>query len=128
MDKRQLIEKLKLLPFEKDDYWLAAGGAMVLYGFKEQTRDIDLGCSKHLADILEQQGYETVFLEDGLRRIIYNSTIEIFELWIKDSVVMVEDIPVVSVKGLIEMKKDLGREKDYRDIELINQQIAERDI
>ena len=128
MDKRQLIEKLKLLPFEKDDYWLAAGGAMVLYGFKEQTRDIDLGCSKHLADILEQQGYETVFLEDGLRRIIYNSTLEIFELWIKDSVVMVEDIPVVSVKGLIEMKKDLGREKDHRDIELINQQIDNSDF
>ena len=128
MDKRQLIEKLKLLPFEKDDYWLAAGGAMVLYGFKEQTRDIDLGCSKHLADILEQQGYETIFLEDGLRRIIYNSTIEIFELWIKDSVVMVEDIPVVSVKGLIEMKKDLGREKDHRDIELINQQIDNSDF
>ena len=128
MDKRQLIEKMRLLPFEKDDYWLAAGGAMVLYGFKEQTRDIDLGCSKHLADILEQQGYETVFLEDSLRRIIYNSTIEIFELWIKDSVVMVEDIPVVSVKGLIEMKRDLGREKDHRDIELINQQIDNSDI
>ena len=128
MDKRQLIEEMRLLPFEKDDYWLAAGGAMVLYGFKEQTRDIDLGCSRHLADILEQQGYETIFLEDGLRRIIYNNTIEIFELWIKDSVVMVEDIPVVSVKGLIELQKDLGREKDYRDIELINQRIGNSDF
>lgn len=127
MDKKQLIEEMKSLPFNKCDYWLAAGGAMVLYGFKEQTRDIDLGCSKHLADVLEQQGYETVSLQNGLRRIIYNSTIEIFELWVKDSVVMIEDIPVVSVKGLIEMKKDLGRAKDYRDIEIIKQQIV-RDI
>lgn len=119
MDKKQLVEKMRSLPFNKSDYWLAAGGAMVLYGFKDQTQDIDLGCSKHLADVLEQQGYETVLLQDGLRRIIYESTIEIFELWLKDAVVMVEDIPVVSVKGLIEMKKDLGREKDYRDIDVI---------
>ena len=34
-----------------------------------------------------------------------------------DRTEIVEDIPVISLKGLIEMKRALGREKDIRDIE-----------
>lgn len=119
MDKSQLISKLKTLPFDKNEYWLAAGGAMVLYGFREQTGDVDLGCSKKLADLLEKQGRETAVLKDGSRKIIYDDDVEIFENWLKDKTVMFDGFPVVSVDGLIAMKKELGREKDYKDIEII---------
>ena len=56
-DKHSLRQRLSELPFSKTEYWVVAGGAMVLHGFRPQTQDIDLGCSTSLADQLEQQGY-----------------------------------------------------------------------
>lgn len=56
-DKKTLLQRLWELPFPKNEYWVVAGGAMVLHGFRTQTHDIDLGCSTLLADELEQQGY-----------------------------------------------------------------------
>ena len=44
---------------------------------------------------------------------------EIFENWINDTVTEVDGIPVISLKGMLEMKRELGREKDLHDIELI---------
>ena len=92
---------------------------MVLHGFRTQTRDIDLGCSTSLADRLERQGYPVSRCDDGSRRISYAADVEIFENWIEDTVEIISGVPVVSVDGLIQMKKNLGREKDLADIALI---------
>lgn len=92
---------------------------MVLYGIKEETNDIDLGCSKKMADELEKKGYNVTFLDDGTRRIAFENDVEIFENWLFDRVQMIENIPVISLKGLITMKKQIGREKDYADIRKI---------
>ncbi len=118
-DKQSLIQRIKELSFPDGEYWVVAGGAMVLYGFRPQTRDIDLGCSSLLADILEKQGYPTSLCDDGTRKISYSQDIEIFENWLEGEVQTVGGVPVVSVDGLIQMKSKLGREKDLADIELI---------
>ena len=54
-DQYSLLQLLQSLPFSKEEYWVVAGGAMVLHGFRPQTRDVDLGCTALLADQLEQQ-------------------------------------------------------------------------
>lgn len=118
-DKHSLLQRLQKLPFSKKEYWVTAGGAMVLHGFRPQTRDIDLGCTTSLADELEQQGYPVSRCEDGARKILYAEDVEIFENWIEGAVEMVGGIPVVSIDGLIRMKRKLGREKDLADIVLI---------
>ncbi|MBQ6262693.1 MAG: hypothetical protein IJK58_04180 [Clostridia bacterium] len=120
MKKDEIIKKLRELPYDPAGYWVITGGAMVLYGFREQTHDIDLGCTKELADRLEADGYLTDRYEDGRREFHIGEDIEIFEDWLCDKVGSVEGVPVISVRGLIEMKRSLGREKDLRDIELIN--------
>ena len=97
---------------------------MVLYGFREQTGDIDLGCSKSMADQLEADGFLLRKTENGKRRFQFGKNIEIFEEWLLDSAVAVEGFQVISVKGLLEMKKELGREKDLKDIELIREHIG----
>ena len=51
--------------------------------------------------------------------MIIDNTIEVFENWINDSVTIVDGIPVITVQGLIEMKQELGRQKDLEDIKLI---------
>lgn len=118
-DKQSLIQRLKALPFPEGEYWVVAGGAMVLHGFRPQTHDIDLGCTTLLADELEQQGYSVSRCDDGTRKILYSEDVEIFENWLEGAVETVSGVPVVCVDGLIEMKRKLGREKDLADIALV---------
>ena len=100
-------------------YWVITGGAMVLYGIREETGDVDLGCTSELADLLEDQGYPVTVQKDGTRKIIICEDVEIFENWLYDTVQLVDGFPVISLNGLVQMKKSLGREKDLRDIQLI---------
>lgn len=118
-DKYSLLQQLRKLPFSDREYWVVAGSAMVLHGFRAQTHDIDLGCSTLLADELEQQGYAVSRCEDGSRKIIYSENVEIFENWIEGTVEICSGVPVVCADGLIRMKRKLGREKDLSDIALI---------
>lgn len=118
-DKYSLLRRLQELSFSEQEYWVIAGSAMVLHGFRAQTHDIDLGCSTLLADKLEQQGYTVSRYEDGTRKILYSEDVEIFENWVEGTVEIISGVPVVCVDGLIRMKKKLGRDKDLTDIALI---------
>ena len=118
-DKQSLIQRVQGLSFPEKEYWVVAGGAMVLHGFRPQTHDIDLGCSTLLADQLEQQGYFVSRCVDGTRRISYSEDIEIFENWLEGTVEIISGVPVVCVDGLIQMKKKLGRKKDLEDIAIM---------
>ena len=119
MNKAQLLEKLRRIDLPPTEYWLVAGGAMVLYGLRETTADIDLGCTTSLADELERRGCPTIRMEDGTRKISLDAGCELFENWIYDRVEMIEGIPAISLQGLLAMKQALGREKDFADIEKI---------
>lgn len=119
MNKKEILDCLAAFPYDRDAYWLVTGGAMVLYGIKEQTADIDLGCSKKLADDLERGGFLYSIDTEGKRWFKYGESIEIFEEWIRDSTTLESGFRVVSINGLIAMKQEMGRKKDLKDIELI---------
>ena len=119
MNKKEIIGKLNKFPYCRDDYWVITGSAMVLYGIRDNTHDIDMGCTSAMADRLEADGFLCTLTESGNRRFKYGDEIEIFENWICGSIEHVEGIPVISIEGLIEMKQELGREKDLQDIALI---------
>jgi hypothetical protein len=119
MDKQEILKCLSEFPYDRNEYWVITGGAMVIYDIREQTADIDLGCSKRLADHLEADGCLFRRTDDGKRWFRYGDHIEIFEEWIRDTVETVCGFRVVSIQGLIEMKQDLGRDKDKKDIAFI---------
>lgn len=121
MNKQDIINRLKNFPYSKDEYWVITGSAMVLYGIRELTHDIDMGCSFKMAGQLEKEGYVPTLTESGNRKFVIGDDIEIFENWKYGSVERIDGVPVLSLDGLIEMKKSLGREKDYRDIALIEE-------
>lgn len=124
LNKEEIIRLLKEAAFDAGEYWVTSGAAMVLYGIRDVTRDIDLGCTSKLADELEGRGYPSEVLSDGSRRIVFSEEIELFENWIEDQAVLLEGIPAVSLEGLIRMKEKLGREKDRNDILLIKEHLA----
>ena len=119
MNKQEIIQKIQALGFPEEDYWLVTGGAMVLYGIRNETHDIDLGCSRKLADRLEADGYLTKRDPDGTRKFEMPGDIELFEDWLFDRVDTIDGVPVISIKGLIMMKESLGRAKDMSDLALI---------
>lgn len=127
MDRAELLARLRALPFDPAEYWLITGGAMLLYGLRERTHDIDLGCTAKLADELEAQGCPCQRTPDGKRWMKLNDELELFEDWLCDRVVFVERVPVVSLPGLLAMKQALGREKDLRDVELIRARLRENE-
>ena len=57
MNRQEVLEQLKAFPYDRNEYWVITGSAMVIYGIKEQAGDIDLGCSVKMADLLESDGY-----------------------------------------------------------------------
>lgn len=121
MNRDELLNRLETLNFSKEDYWLITGGAMVLYGLRDETGDIDLGCTPKLAAQLQAQGYPVTAMPDGTKKICYADDVEIFEEWLYDRVEMRHGVPVISLNGLIAMKRSIGREKDLRDIRLIEE-------
>jgi len=121
MNRAEMLERLKSLDFDKADYWLVAGSAMVLYGLRGQTGDIDMGCTPRLSGKLQAQGCPVSHMPDGTKHIVLAEDVELFENWLYDRVDTVDGIPVISLQGLIEMKKRIGREKDLRDIALIEE-------
>ena len=125
MNRQDILQALNAFPYDRDGYWLITGCAMVLYGFRDETGDIDLGCTKEMADRLEADGYPAR-REGGGRCFRYGDDIEIFEGWMEGRTVTADGFKVVSPEGLIEMKRALGREKDLRDIALINEYLARR--
>ena len=126
MRKSEIVEKLQAFPYDSSDYWVITGAAMVLYGLREETHDIDLGCTAAMADKLEEQGYPCRLTPDGKRCFQLGSGIEVFESWLYGTVVFADGIPVISIPGLLEMKRRLGREKDVKDVGLMNEYLKNR--
>ena len=121
MNKADILQKLNALDWPAQDYWVVAGAAMVLYGLRAETHDIDLGCTPARADALEAAGIPFRQMEDGSGRwFTLSEDTEVFENWLMDRVELVAGVPVVSLRGLREMKLALSREKDLRDIALID--------
>ena len=109
MNRQEILDRLKAFPYDRKEYWVITGSAMVLYGIREQAGDVDLGCSAKMADLLESDGYLFGRTKDGNRWFKVGKSIEIFESWLFDSVMEISGFQVISPSGLIEMKKCIGR-------------------
>ena len=124
MDRQDILDALGSFPYDPQEYWITAGAAMVMYGFREETADIDLGCTPGLAGRLEKDGYLYRVTGDGNRWLRYGDSIELFENWLYGGTCSMDGFRVISTEGLIRLKEELGREKDLRDIELIRQHLG----
>ena len=119
MNRREITEILKRFPYDRSEYCIITGSAMVMYGIREQTADIDLICSGKLADRLEEDGWRPRYTDNEIRWFRYGEFMEIFEDWPAAAVELMDGFQVISIEGLLEMKKKLGRKKDLEDIRSI---------
>lgn len=121
--KETIKEGVSVLGLMPEDYCLITGTALVMHGIKEETKDIDISCTKEAFQALTAQGYP-IKQGDFARKVIYSDEVEIFEDWHSGEIILIDGIPVASLESVIVMKKQLGREKDLADIAKIEAHLA----
>lgn len=125
LNKESIIEILNKHNFPTTEYWVLSGSALALHDVREKTNDIDIGCTTLLFDELVRRGY-VVEIKFGGRVLTIDDTIEVFENWHVDAIVSIENIPVGSLEGVRAHKVKTGRDKDLKDIELIDNKLLNR--
>jgi len=123
LNKNDIITLLRKINLPRDQYCVMTGAALVLHGVKPLTRDIDIGCSKELFAQLLQQGYQIRQMKEHAG-ILIDDCMEIFENWQAEKTVYVDGIPVADIYSIRRYKERLSREKDLRDIALIDEYLA----
>ncbi len=119
LNRNDIIAHMSAFDYDKSRYWISTGAAMVMHGVREFTHDIDVGCEHDVAEALIKSGCRTSRFPDGGVKIQFDDVIEVYEDWSRGDVVMIDSLPVLSLQSIIHIKRILGREKDFRDIELI---------
>ena len=113
MTKAELLNKLKDFPFDPSEYWLNAGSALLLYGLRDETNDIDMGCSSKMMDQLIKDHPFTI--KGGVRRVVFDDY-EIYENWCGEDINVIHGYQLASLETILEFKKRLNRPKDQKDI------------
>lgn len=108
--------------FGTEECWLTSGAALVLYGVKNTTRDVDIICTRAMADRLAAQGlpYHRGGLDDT-RIFAAGELVEVLEDWDTEEITEVEGLRTASLSSIRSQKAALGREKDWADIALIDE-------
>ncbi len=116
MDKNTLICKVKALAMADGSYCVLAGGAMLFYGLREQTSDIDLHVNEQAFAHL-QATQKLVLLDEERRHYAIGDDIELYVTPQEDIVFTVCDgVCIQTPQAVLALKKRLNREKDQKDI------------
>lgn len=119
--KEDIIRIVKSYDLDPERYEVISGAAMVLYGFKEWTRDIDITVSKdYYVELLSNYkcSFERVNSE-GECIFFIDNMLNFGHSYYHKEHEMIEGIPVQTKENLIALKKMLNREKDKIELEMI---------
>lgn len=125
MKAEDIRQRLAELALDTNEYRINAGGAMVLHSLREETHDLDIWCTKKLGDTLAQR-CDVQVLPDGTRRFVPAPDVEIYENMLPGETVFLNGIPVAPLEDVLALKQQLNREKDRRDIAVLEAAIAAR--
>ena len=119
MNKLTLTEKVLSLQLPVGSYCVLAGGAMLFYGLREQTQDIDLHINEQaFAFLLQTQNVRT--LDEERRHYAIGDDVEMYVVPSETIVYEVRDgVCVQTAEEILALKKRLGREKDAADIKVL---------
>lgn len=128
MNKQQIISELEKFNFPKNEYAIFGSGPLAIRELRE-SNDIDVIVTKKLFEKLKLENPKNISLtKNGDEKVLIRD-IEIFNSWrdIKHNVdlliktsELIEGYPFVKLEYVIEWKKNRGKEKDHKDIDLIN--------
>ncbi len=119
--REDIIRIVSKYDLDPKRYIIISGAAMVLYGYKEYTRDIDLSVSddyylellkKYSCKLEKTNGYgECIFFIDNV--------LNFGKSYYSKEHTKVDGLPVQTKEDLIKLKKKLNRKKDQIELEMI---------
>lgn len=124
--KEDIVKILRDMNLPLSEYWITSGAGLVIYGVKETTRDIDLGCTTNLAEQYLRKGCKYRVVEDNSKIVEVSDEIEMLENWFVDEIEFIDGLPVGSLESIKKQKAELGRDKDINDIRLIDEYIKNK--
>ena len=125
MNKKEFLARLEELDLPKSEFRILSGGALLLWGIRERTEDIDLAVSEKLADQLSlREQYpltekSTYTFAPDVEMIIDNGLVEYEKCCGYDC---------ESLESILAFKRRMMREKDLRDIPRIEEFLEGREI
>ncbi|WP_346867392.1 MULTISPECIES: hypothetical protein [unclassified Clostridium] len=126
LGKEDIVKILKNMELPLSEYWITSGAGLVIHGVKKTTNDIDLGCTTNLVELFLKKGCKYTVEKDNSRIVQINDTIEILENWFVDEIVIIDGLPVGSLESIKKQKAQLRREKDIKDIKIIDDYIKNK--
>lgn len=118
MNKTEILNVLSGLQIPKDKFWVSGGAALVLHDVKNETGDIDLGCTTRDYDVYFKSNHCKMSMGSRICSIMEN--VEMIENWFAESLVDISGFRVASLESIRKQKQQLGRAKDQKDMKLID--------
>lgn len=125
-----IIDKVKILNFPLGEYVVTGAGILEALNIRE-TNDIDIAVTPYLHKKLIESGeweqeekYGKIFLKREKIDVIPKLDWEEYRTTTEDAIAsstIIEGVPFMNLDELCRFKAALGREKDFKDIELIRE-------
>lgn len=128
LNKEQIIALLHQYNFDSKKYVVLSSAAMVMQDIKMSTKDIDISVTKDYYKYLLNNYPCTFEKESKFGRDVYfiNNIINFgMDFYTKDYI-LIEDIPVQKLEDVKKLKLFLNRDKDKRDIALIDKALNKK--
>ena len=125
MKRKEIIDKLKQYNLDVKRYIIISGTAMVLYGIKEDTPDIDISITEDYEEEL-LENYLAVLEHtnpNGTHAYIINDELNFGIRYYSENKNFIDGLPVQKIEDILSLKQMLNREKDQKDIRLIKEYI-----
>ncbi len=123
-----ILTKIKKLNFPIDKYVVVGSGILEVLGIRTAL-DIDIVVTSDLhvklretGEWKEEERYGYIFLKKDVFEIIPKLDWEDYKTTTEEAIesaFFIEDVPFMNLEELVKFKTALGREKDFKDIELI---------
>ncbi len=123
MNKGELLKTIEKYNLDKNRFVVIAGAAMVLHGIKEIAKDIDISCDdnycKYLLDNYNCKYERTNEL--GEKAYFIDNIFNFGVSFMPSKIDIIDEIKVASIEDIYELKKSLNRQKDKKDLKLLEE-------
>ena len=120
MTRSELFELISTLDFPKDEYYILSTAALVIYGIKDECNDLDLCISEELYEELQKKYGITEEDKNECGFFTINELVEaVVEKKSNFRRAFEKGYPVEDLRTMLKFKRERMKEKDIRDIALI---------
>ncbi len=132
MNRTQFIAELGSLELPASEFVVVGGGVLVVHGIRD-TEDIDIVVTPRLFAELATRGWQPKATPDGKPGLrlgraeayldVNCSAFQRSTQWLLDHAQVVDGVPLIDLRTLALFKAGYGREKDVRDLALIQRSL-----